>query len=927
MPQIEDDDEEEKKSSMNENQKQLTTSAVDLFAPATSRFESVGKLYGWLHRCWVLLRKYWRVFALIFLAVVLPIWLFTVHSGPAYESKARMWVTGKIAVSESWTYTEELVNFLGTQAELLESPAIQHRALARLQAESKTSLNLADRTPWNLLSGAWTRLQKMFAFSSVTDSNAPPPIPFQVKVLEGAKSSTLELRVTGHDPVSTRKFLDCLMAEYLSFKRESRAQASTQASSSLNDDEVQLKNDLAAAQEKLQAFQASNNVALLQQQGSGAENYLASLSHQLAVLRTEQRLLDTLKPDEWAQNSLQQAAGNETEARQMLSGLAESQNTLYQADQQMHVLMAKREELSKFLRPAHPKIIKLDEDITNQLEIVKAASDEAAKQLELRKQAVKSQIATLDEESKEWDARAIIASRKVAEYDQLHQNQQRLQAAYDKTFGVIQNLDVANRVEQESMGILDPASLARPTHRLLVNMAAATAVALMLCLGLLYGLILFQDSFASQAEMAEHLAERVVGQIPHIAIKYYLTPLGMEEMEKQRFEFMEAFRNLRASLLLMNNGTPRPKTIMITSSVPEEGKSTVALYLAATLARANSRVLLIDADMRRPSLHKKFGLAPGPGLAEMLNEELPFVDLRFPDGLENLAFLPAGEARRNPGDLVLSPVWTQFLASVESQFDFILLDTPPVAATDEAAVLAPKMDGVLFVVRALSTSARMARGALDMLRHRHARMLGLIFNQVVSSPCERQYYKPYARDYQWKPSKTAGQLNFSPAKKEEAVAMRVKRPAMGIVASSYAIPAVASGGSGSLEPNLTSNVGELGLGVIFGASYVTDLIRKQVLEAYESSPLAKKLKQATEVRLRKLAIAAENLIHAVPTATSGRFKHWVFNLVNIAGQWVALCLTFLLRIILVSAAYGVISLAKLVKWATNVRWGSRRWNR
>ncbi len=272
-------------------------------------------------------------------------------------------------------------------------------------------------------------------------------------------------------------------------------------------------------------------------------------------------------------------------------------------------------------------------------------------------------------------------------------------------------------------------------------------------------------------------AEPVLGQIPSIALRKFKTPPGLEGQEQQRFEFQEAFRNLRASLLFMNTGSARPKTIIITSSVPAEGKTTVALHLAATLAKGNARVLLVDGDMRRPRLHTFFGLPPGPGLAELLNHELPSVDVSFPEGLENLAFLPAGRAKRHPGDLALSPAWPQFLAAIQAQFDFILVDTPPVAATDDAAALAPKADGALFVVRALSTSARVARGALEILRQRHTCVLGLIFNGAVSSPCERQYYQPYARAYHWAPDPTGstrptGHLLSSPAKKVNAAGAR-----------------------------------------------------------------------------------------------------------------------------------------------------------
>jgi uncharacterized protein involved in exopolysaccharide biosynthesis len=367
---------------MQENRNALNTGAVDLFSPA-DRFVSASRLHGSFHRWWLHFRRFWWVPALIVPAVVVPVCRFSVLQGPSYESRARLWVTGKINVSESWSYTEELVNFLGTQAALVESPAIQNRAMARLRAE--TGANYAGLAVTNHPS-SWaatkTFFQKMIGFNVVTDPSAPPPLPFLVKVQEGAKSSTLDIRVIGPEPAYTRKFLDCLLAEYLSFKKESRDQTSTQASSSLSAEIARVKGELTEAQDKLQAFQASNNVALLQHQGSGAESYLAALNRQLAVLRTEQKLLDSLHPEQWAQATALRAdavpaSSDEATARQLLASLAHSQSSLFQADQQMHLLMSQRDQLSRFLRPEHPKIIKLNQDIAIQQQLVQLAGEAA----------------------------------------------------------------------------------------------------------------------------------------------------------------------------------------------------------------------------------------------------------------------------------------------------------------------------------------------------------------------------------------------------------------------------------------------------------------------------------------------------------------------------------------------------------------------
>src|SRR5436190_5511036 len=122
----------------NNNNSQPDSPAVDLFSQ-TNRFVSASRLHGRLHRWWLLVRRYWWVNVLVLVLVLGPIGFLAWNAPPAYESKARMWLTGKLDIYEGRLYTEELINFLGTQAELLRSPAIQSGALARLRAEFKTT--------------------------------------------------------------------------------------------------------------------------------------------------------------------------------------------------------------------------------------------------------------------------------------------------------------------------------------------------------------------------------------------------------------------------------------------------------------------------------------------------------------------------------------------------------------------------------------------------------------------------------------------------------------------------------------------------------------------------------------------------------------------------------------------------------------------
>ena len=502
---------------------QLNTPALDLLAPA-NRFVSASRLYGRLHRWWLLLGRSWWVIALVLILVPAPVYLFTARSGPAYESKARMWLTGKIDLYEGRLYTEELINFLGTQVELLRSPAIQNRALARLREEYKQNTatpNGAGGAQLQVLHQLAALERSLFASGAPASGNAPPPFPFQVKVLEGSKSSTLELRAIGAEPDSTRAFLDDLMEESLELQKGiSREDFRTDIRIAGHRGDA-IGERAGAAAGKAARFPVLEYVVFLQEQGNSAGSYLAALNRQLATLRTELRLLKSLQPEQWTEmNTRHGGAGagdfspDDAAAKEMSASLAEPKLEMFKANQQMALLKSRRDDLSRFLRPAHPKIIKLNEEIATQEKLVQISRDEALHQLARWRQTVELQVQNLEASSKDWDVKALEASRKMADYEQIRQNLQRLQAAYDKTLTLIQTGggQQKGRAGERRNSRAGLRGIAHP--RPLRNLAIALAAALVLGFGLLYCIGLFQDDFASLTELANQLSEEVVGKSP-----------------------------------------------------------------------------------------------------------------------------------------------------------------------------------------------------------------------------------------------------------------------------------------------------------------------------------------------------------------------------------------------------------------------------
>ena len=212
--------------------------------------------------------------------------------------------------------------------------------------------------------------------------------------------------------------------------------------------------------------------------------------------------------------------------------------------------------------------------------------------------------------------------------------------------------------------------------------------------------------------------------------------------------FVEAYRNLRSTLHFMSLEEPRPKAFLVTSAVPGEGKSTVAVNLGIILAGGGSRTLLIDADLRKGLLHTYFKVESSPGLIEVLDGSVKWQDALVTTEIKNLTLLPRGKSGVGPTEFFMSEASDQFLREVYAAgYDRIIVDSAPILATDDTACLAPKIDATLFVVRAEASSMRLTRTALDALHKRQVNVLGLILNAASLRSSEYQYYHKYGDYY------------------------------------------------------------------------------------------------------------------------------------------------------------------------------------
>ena len=648
---------------------------------------------------------------------------------PLYLSSGRLMVNLKLSLPEGSLYTEELNNFLGTQAALMQSAAVLQRAHQRLG-------------------------------ESLADFDTPP---VALKTLILPKTTIFVLQGTGQDSQYTQRFVQTCMEEYISFKREMRDQTSGATLAGMTEEAVRLEKELRKCDQDLVAFQSSNSLVFLQEQGNAAGNVVAGLNQRLAAIGSECALLESLTLDQHLERQGREGgvgAGGDPSNSFSQVDYALSDADYVRARQQLLLLKSEKDDLALYLRPKHPKIIALNEEIARRERVLAIVREQSAEQLENQKDSLKRQIAALERQVRDWNVQALEISRKGAEFQRLKANSQRTQALYDRLLGTMQTLDVNKQISPESVTIIERASPAVAERAGLSRKLLFGALA---GFGLSFAVLMLldrmDDRVSSVSELQDLFDEEVLGQIPREKSALRKGEPGLLQPKDERYAFVEAYRSLRSSLLYMTEPAQRPKTILVTSSVPNDGKSLTAANLAITLAGAGARVLLVDADLRKGSLHHRFGLGTGvPGLSDVLGNEQATVDSsqRTNPGewsaavqatkIPNLFLLPRGSTTQNSSELFLSPLSIRFLEQSVRSYDFVILDSAPVMAADDVTSLAPHVDGVVFVVRAEHTSARVARAALDLLYLRRVRVLGLVFNAVRPTSADYYYYYKY-KDY------------------------------------------------------------------------------------------------------------------------------------------------------------------------------------
>ena len=576
------------------------------------------------------------------------------------------------------------------------------------------------------------------------------------KFLEALRVSTVpdtrlvEIRYSSSNPQLAANVVNTLMQTFIEENIKSKFDSTMQASDWLSKQLYDLQLKVETSQEKILRYEKANGMLGVDEKQNIITAKLDELNKELTVAESDR----IQKQSQYEQSLSNNAELLDNADKDSLIGKLRSQ----EADLKMQYA-----QLTSQFDESYPKVIELkgqlkELDANIQTEI-KKISARAETQYEASLHHEKLLRVAFEAQKEEANK----LNEKAVDYNLLKRDYETNRKLYEELLEKLKQASVSAGLKSSNIRIVDAARV--PTTPSSPNIPRN--IELSLLLGTLGGVALVfvleaLDTTVRTPEQAE-----IVSALPSLGIiplsvsgsrlsmsggRPFLIgrspSLGMELITHNRpqTQIAESFRSLRTSILLSGPFESRPKVLLITSALPKEGKSSTSVNLAIVLAQKGSRVLLVDADMRRPTLHKFLRVSREVGLSSMLagtvteeNAILPAPD--FP----NLFVLPAGPSPSNPVELLDSDLLRGLLKQWRDQYDFVIVDSPPTLSVTDAVVMSPEADAVVVVVRSGETTKDAVRRTRDVLYQVNARIIGIVMNAVDLRSPDLYYYYYYSK--------------------------------------------------------------------------------------------------------------------------------------------------------------------------------------
>jgi succinoglycan biosynthesis transport protein ExoP len=688
---------------------------------------------------WQLVAKRpWTVLATL-LIVFTTVAIGTLKQKPIYEGKVLLEINpeepsvltfNQVVAAE----TRDLDSYRETQYKVLESRTLAERVIQDLALyrypefyQSHPLLGLIDMNPDPIPSPSDPRPADP---NSDAYLNSVNNFSKRIDVSPVRRSNLVEVTFESFDARLASEVANKLAVDYIEESRDVKWDEASKAAEWLSKQLVGLKARLEKSEESLQNYAQANSIVFLTERQNLVNSRLDELQQEYTKAQGDRYQKQSLY-------GLVQSGKTQDLPGVLSNGLVQNLATRLAESERDYA------QLTATVKPEYPKAIALKK----QVDTLQASLDHQKKvlaqnivedyQVSLAREKYLAQA--VEDQKREVND---IASKTI-QYNILKREVDTNKALYDGLLQRMKEAQVSAGVTASNIRVVDAAEVPRsPKSRVLLRLTLALIAGTALGVGLAFFQEYLDDTLKTSEEVENLLrlpslglvqsfphngaGKSKQGKLPTIVPDQHVSIAPAIQTDSAA---VEAFRSLRTSILLSAN--PVPKNLLITSALPGEGKTTTTVNLGATLASLGSRVLIVDCDMRRPACHRATGVENKPGFVQCLTGHVKLAQAILPvPGVVNLWVIPCGPIPPNPAEVLSSPVAGDLLRRLRSEFDYVLVDSPPLLSVADSRILSTLTDAVVLVVRGYETPYHVVRRARALLYGAGARILGVALNDV-----------------------------------------------------------------------------------------------------------------------------------------------------------------------------------------------------
>ncbi len=713
----------------------------------------------------VLRKRRWTVFASLLITLVTTA-IFTFAMKPIYRGTTTIQINKEspqiVDFKEIFAINTMDMDYYQTQYKILES-----RSLAKRVIQANSLFNYPEFSPekedspfqvWRSKiakkGSDWLTFQyrKGRALTenekeTIQDSLIINEFLDKLKIEPIRNSRLVKVHFDSHDPDLAKQIPNTLAELYIQQNLEARFKATEQAKEWLTRQLDDLKGKVEKADEALRAFGSRHGIISLEEKENIVIQRLSELNQALAKAEAERMAKEAL---------YRQSQNPNPDSLPLIL-----ENKLVQELKQTYIqLEAQYVKLSEsFFKPDWPEMKRLKDQmdtVQNRLngEIKKiVAGMKNEYESSLRKEIL------LRNAFEEQKARAMEMQQRAIQYNILKREADTNKELYKGLLQRMKEAGVSAGITASNIQVVDQAEMPtkpfRPNKKL--NLLLAAVVGLFLGVGLAFFLEHLDDTIKTPEDLQDVVRLPSFGIVPDGAYERrrrvesnHSFPVELATSEFPKSMLSEAYRSIRTSILLSSSGNP-PKTIAVSSPNPGEGKTTTVMNTAIVLAQTGARVIIIDADMRKPRIHKVFGKENGVGLSSFLSGNADLEAVVQKSKIPDLYYIPSGPTPPNPSELLGSVLFKKMIEGLGSRFHYLIIDSPPLLAFSDSVIISTNVDGVVMVVIGGKTPRETLKRSKEVLLQVDARILGVVINRARVRGAEygsyyHRYYYYYGKE-------------------------------------------------------------------------------------------------------------------------------------------------------------------------------------